>query len=141
MSEMVELIRHLIVVRSAVAQLLSPGKSMRLPPTVSLERCVSALWGRMSQTKREYVGILCLGTLCLGINAIVFVPVGIRVPTPLTRRPSSLAKEVLQIAAWLVFIRCLYSSDAPVSGSRTALMDASDSTAPMMDAAIAYLDR
>ena len=141
MSEMVELIRHLIVVRSAVVQLLSAGKSLRLPPTVSPERYVSALWGRISQTKRPYVEILCLGTLCLGINPIVFVPVGIRVPTLLTRRPSSLAKEVLQIAAWLVFIRCMYSSDAPVSGSRTVLMDASDSTAPLMDAAIAYLDR
>ena len=50
--EMVELRRALIVVRSAVAVLLSPGKLMRLPPTVNRVRCVSFLLSLISHTIR-----------------------------------------------------------------------------------------
>ena len=137
---MVELMRHLMVVRSAVAVLLSPGYSMRLPPTVSRVRCVSALCWRILQTRRPYVGILSCETWRLGINPIVLVPVGILVPTPLTRRPSSLAKEVLQIAAALVRMRWRYSKEAPVDGSSTAFIAASAWTTAMMLAAREYRD-
>ena len=77
----------------------------------------------------------------MGMKPIVLVPAGILVPTPLTRRPSSLAKEVLQTGAWLVFKRCQYSRDAPVAGSMTALMACSVCIVAIMLHAMAYLDR
>ena len=49
--DMTEFNRAFIVVISAVAVLLSPGKRMRLPPTVRRDRCVSFLFGFISQTK------------------------------------------------------------------------------------------
>ena len=95
---------------------------MRLPPTVSLDRCVSFLLGLISQTNRPYVTIFPLGTKCLGMNARVLVPVGIRVPMPLASRPSSFAKDVCHVVAVGPLTNLLYSSDAPVDGSRTELI-------------------
>ena len=48
--EMVELRRALIVVRSAVAVLLSPGKLIRLPPIVNHVQCVSFLFSLILHT-------------------------------------------------------------------------------------------
>ena len=95
---------------------------MRLPPTVSRDRCVSFLLGLMSQINRPYVTTFPLGTKCRGMNASVFVPVGIRVPMPLASRPSSFANDVCHVVAVGPLINSLYSSDAPVDGSRTELM-------------------
>ena len=117
--EIVELRRILMVVRSAVAVLLSPGKVMRLPPTVRRERCVSFLFGLMSQTRFPYVTVLPLRTKCRGMKAIVLVPVGIRWPTPFVNLPSSLANDVCHCVAVGPLTRSLYSSVAPVVGSRT----------------------
>ena len=74
------------------------------------------------------------------MKPIVFVPCVILVPTPLTRRPNSFAKEVLQVGAALVCMRWRYSREAPVVGSRTAFIAADVSTAPMIVAATAYRD-
>ena len=49
---MVELMRSLAVRRSAVGVLLLPGKSMRLPPTVSQVRVIGhGIGGKVSQLK------------------------------------------------------------------------------------------
>ena len=70
----------------------------------------------------------------------VLEPVGIRVHTPLASLPSSLAKEVRQMSAVSPVTRFRYSREAPVVGSRTALMagDVSCSVMAMMLAAAAY---
>ena len=52
----------------------------------------------------------------------VFVPSGMRAPTPFANRPSSLANDVCHVVADAPFESCLYSRDAPVVGSRTELM-------------------
>ena len=71
----------------------------------------------------------------------VLEPVGIRVPTPLASLPSYLAKEVCQMSPVSPVTRCRYSREAPVVGSRTALMagDVSCSVMLIMLAAAAYL--
>ena len=56
------------------------------------------------------------------MNANVFVPEGIRIPTPFASRPRLFANEVCHVVAVGPFIRSLYSKDAPDVGSRTALM-------------------
>ena len=81
------------------------------------------------------MGILCLETWLFGIKPIVLVPVGILVPTPLTRRPRLLAKEVLQVGAELVCMRWRYSSESVV-GSTTMFMAASACMTVMMLAAV-----
>ena len=70
----------------------------------------------------------------------VLEPVGIPVPTPLASLPSFLEKEVLQMSVVSPVIRCRYLREAPVVGSRTALMarGASCSVMAMMLAAAAY---
>ena len=68
------------------------------------------------------MGILCFGTFVFGMKLKVLVPVGILVPTPLARRPSSLANDVAQIPLVVLCMRCLYSRDAPIFGSMTALI-------------------
>ena len=75
--DMTELRRDFIVVRTAMAVLLLPEKSIRLMPTVSRDRCVSFLFCFMSQTRLPYATIFPFGTKWRGMNAIVFVPVGI----------------------------------------------------------------
>ena len=64
------------------------------------------------------------GTKCLGMNAKVLVPVGMRVSISLANLPSSLANEVCHVVAVGPFINSLYSSDDPVVGSRTELIAA-----------------
>ena len=44
-------------------------------------------------------------------------------PTPFDNRPSSLANDVCHVVADVPRMRCLYSSDAPVVGSRTEFME------------------
>ena len=70
----------------------------------------------------------------------VLEPVVIWVPTPLASLHSSLAKEVRQISVVSPVMRCQYSREAPVVGSRTALMagDVSCSVMEMMLATAAY---
>ena len=70
----------------------------------------------------------------------VLEPVGIRVPTPLASLPILLAKEVRQMSVVFPVTRCRYSREAPVVGSRTALMagGATCSVMEMMLAAAAY---
>ena len=121
--ETTELNSVLIVVRSAVAVLLSPAKSIRLPPTVRRERCVSFLFCLILQTRLPYVTILPFCTKRRGMKAIVFVAVGIRVPTPFAKRPSSLANDICQIVLVGPWMRSLYSKEEPVTGSTTELMD------------------
>ena len=57
------------------------------------------------------------------MKTIVFVPVGIRSPTPFANRPSSLANDVCQIVFVGPLIRSLYSKEKPVFWSMTELMD------------------
>ena len=52
----------------------------------------------------------------------VFVPSGIRAPTPFANRPSSLANDVCHVVADAPFESCLYSRDAHVVGLRTELI-------------------
>jgi hypothetical protein len=52
---------------------------------------------------------------------MVFVPVGILVPTPLARRPSSFEKPLIQTSLSGPVERWRYSSDWPVTGSMTEL--------------------
>ena len=68
------------------------------------------------------MGILCVGTFVFGMKLKVLVPVGILVPTPLVRHPSLLANDVAQISLVFPCMMCLYSRDALVSGSMTALI-------------------
>ena len=70
------------------------------------------------------------------MKPIMFVPVGILVPNLLTRRPSSLAKEVLQIGAEIVYTRWRYFNEAPVEGSNTAFIAASTWMTTMMLAVV-----
>ena len=56
------------------------------------------------------------------MNAIVFDPEGILDPTPLARRPSSLVNDITQSFAVGPWLSCVYSIDAPVSGSITELI-------------------
>ena len=70
----------------------------------------------------------------------VLEPVGIWLPTQLASLPSSLAKEVRQMSEVSHVTSCRYSREAPVVGSRNALMavGVSCSVMAMMLAAAAY---
>ena len=57
------------------------------------------------------------------MNAIVWVPVGIRSPKPFANRPSSLANDVCKIVFVGPLIRSFYSNDKPVFWSMTELID------------------
>ena len=82
-------IKHFADVRSLVGVLTSPGYSIWSPPAVSLTLCTSGLFGRISHTRLPYVTFLSLGICCLSMNLIVFVPVGILLPTPLANLSNS----------------------------------------------------
>ena len=81
-----------------------------------------------------------LGTIDLGIKPNLFVPAVICVPSPFPKRPSSFSNEVCHVVAVDPFMRCLYSSDAPVVGSRIELIVWFDSWNAIMFAAVDYLD-
>ena len=81
-----------------------------------------------------------LGTIYLGIKPNMLVPAVMRVPTPFAKRPSSFTNEVCHVVDIGSFMRCLYSSDAPVVGSRTELIVWVDYWNTMMFAAVEYLD-
>ena len=53
------------------------------------------------------------------MKLVVFVPVGMQVPTPLARRPNSFTNDVIHTCAVFPCMRCIYYNDAPVSGSIT----------------------
>ena len=55
------------------------------------------------------------------MNVMVFVPVGILLPTPFANRPNSFAKDLSHFSFVFPLIRCLYSSILPVSSLYTAL--------------------
>ena len=63
----------------------------------------------------------------LGTNPNVLVPAVMRMSTPFTEQPSSFTNEVFHVVAVGPFLRYLYSNDAPVVGSRTALIVCADS--------------
>ena len=56
------------------------------------------------------------------MDANVFVPEGIRAPTPITRRPSLFANDVCRVIVVGPIIKSLYSTDTPAVGLRTALI-------------------
>ena len=57
----------------------------------------------------------------LGIEKIVLVPDGILVHTPSAIRTISFADELYHMALLGLLVRCLYSKDDPVVGSRNTL--------------------
>ena len=56
------------------------------------------------------------------MKAIVLEPDCICVPTPFAKQPNSLENDVDHTCAMGPRLNCLYSSDAPFSGSMTELM-------------------
>ena len=88
---------------------------------MSLVRCVSAFWGLILAKIIPYVTFLTAGTLSLVMNKMVFVPDGIRVPTPCASHPISFANEFSQMSLVGLLIRCLHYSYASVVDSMTTL--------------------
>ena len=68
-----------------------------------------------------------LGTIDLGTHPNVLVSAVMHVPTLFAKRPSSFVNEVYHVVAVGPFMRCLYSCDDPVVGSRTELIVFADS--------------
>ena len=61
------------------------------------------------------------GDFCFWYEKIVFVPDGIRVPTPCAKRPRSLANAVIHVAALSPVLRWRYSRALPDCASTTEL--------------------
>ena len=107
------------VVRLDVGVLRSPSVTTLLPSKVIRIRCVFYFWGRMMQTGRRYVGVICLG--------FVFRSTKKQIPVPLTRKlpwvilPYSSECDSFQVVLLLPCSTCLNDRLAPVSGSMTAL--------------------
>ena len=120
--EMTLLSSSLIVSRLAVGVPQSMGTSKFWPPKVRRVLFTSSFWGRTLHTIPECATSFHLS---LGISSL-FMNVKVSVPSllpgiPCARRPISFPKEKPQ--SFLYFgrcIKCLYSSNSPVSSSMTA---------------------
>ena len=83
-------------------------------------RWVSALLGRMSQTILGYVTFLVLkGTSSFGMKYMVLVP-SILLLTTWTKRPNSLARDLVHISLSGPLMRWQNSCNTPVTGFRNA---------------------
>ena len=107
-----------VVVIVAVGVLKYPSKYRKLPHTVHLLLCVSALFGRISYIIRPYVTFfVAKRTSLLGINVKVFIPF-ILVPNPWANPPNSFSNYLNHMSLSGPFIRCLYSCTCPFIGFR-----------------------
>ena len=70
----------------------------------------------------------------------MLVPAVMRVSTPFAKRPRSFSNKVFHVVSLGSLMRCLYSSDTPVVGSRIELIVCVDSRNAIMFAAVEYLD-
>ena len=119
--EMVLFKSTLTVVRLAVSVDAFPSYSNQSPPAVTLTRCTSVLLGRIDATRRTYETLRPSGMFFFLMKNTVFVPLGIRVPTPCANRPRSFARLVSHRRLSGPCAKCLYSRILPVSESTTAL--------------------
>ena len=99
------------------------GSEMRLLPTVSLVQCVSFFCGRTVQTNFTYVADRLVGMFAFLIGRMVWVPEGMRAPTPFMSRPNLFAAlcSHVRLVATLVR-RSSYSILMPVRGLMTLCM-------------------
>ena len=102
---------HFSMVTDAVGGLRFYVKSNKFPPTVNIVRSFSSCSGFISQTILPYVNFLSLGTLDLGINMTVYVPLTSLMPW--SSCPNSFAKDISQIFLSGNLNRCLFSWDTP----------------------------
>ena len=90
----------LAIVRSSIGVIMSPGKLIISPPTVSQVQCVSGFCVKFSATILPYVTALPAGTFPLGINNIVLVPDVILVTNLCASRQTSFVKKSPNGSCW-----------------------------------------
>ena len=83
----------LAVLKVSVGVVMSPGKLIIFPPTISWIRCASSFNSNILVTMFSYVTIMPARTFPFGINNIVFVPYGIRFSIICASRLISFANE------------------------------------------------
>ena len=92
-----------------------PLYSSQSPPSVTFILCVSVLLGHIEAIKHTKETLRSSGMfVCLTTN-IVFLLIGIWVPTPCTRQPISFARPCIQLHFSGLYIRCLYLSTSHVA--------------------------
>ena len=113
---MVLLKRSFSVVVSTVIVLASPGKLARFPPFKILVRKGLSFWVyNFFQSPYVMSFLLYVGILSCNSKKMVLEHFTMS-PSPCVRRPNSLEKYFTHLFLCLsCFIRCLYSSDSPVS--------------------------
>ena len=88
----------LVVVRSAVVVLISPGNLLIFPPIVIWAQCVSSSCVGISATILPWVTFVPAGMFSLRINKAVLVPDVILVTTPCASRTILFSNELYQMA-------------------------------------------
>ena len=109
-------IRHFVVLILAVCVDVIPSYSNVSPPTVTLTLCISFLCRPMLSTSLVPVTLRPYGIAWYLMNLIVFIPDFMRIPTPCTIIPMSLARARDHNTFAGVHMRCLYLCMFPVSG-------------------------
>ena len=116
------LLNNILVVTSPAHFIaVTPSNSSLSPPTVRRTRWVSVLCGLIYAKMWQYVTVLPLGNLPLGMKKIMLFPFGMRVPTPRDSLPRSLVNAFIHTYDSGPCRIFLFSCDIPVMVSMTAL--------------------
>ena len=107
---MVLLSIHFVVFILAQWVVVAPGKSRGSPPTVTWTRFTLALVCQIMATIWAYVTLQSWRMAYFATKKTVLVLVGMRVPTPWTRRPKLLARALTQVLLSGPRMRCQYLS-------------------------------